>query len=94
MRSGDTVLHRPSGERWLVAYVDGDHLSWYGWPEGLASVADCELVKACSDEAHEASLREWANDHRRDNGADDHRSLTCRRQLAEWLASRGEAVSS
>jgi hypothetical protein len=55
MRAGDIVLHRPTGERWVVAYVDGDYLAWCGWPEGEARVADCDLVEAVSDAKH----REW-----------------------------------
>lgn len=40
---GDTVFHHPSQETWIVAYVRGRHLSWCGWPEGEAQIADCEL---------------------------------------------------
>ncbi len=60
MRTGDTVLHRPSKEEWLVAYVDGKYLAWCGWPEGEALVSDCELVKACSDEEHMKLLQDLA----------------------------------
>jgi hypothetical protein len=52
MRTGDTVFHKPTGEKWLVAYVDGDRLAWCGWPEGEARLSDCELVRACDDERH------------------------------------------
>lgn len=69
MRTGDSVLHRPSGERWLVAYVDGDDLAWCGCPSGLARASDCELIRECTDEQHEKLLREMAemsgSDHRR-----------------------------
>jgi hypothetical protein len=51
-RAGDRVLHRPSGETWVLAYVDGDHLAWCGWPAGEAKVSDCELVAQCSDAEH------------------------------------------
>ena len=60
MRCGDIVLHRPSGEEWLVAYVDGDDLAWCGWPDGVARTSDCDLVKACSYDEHVARLREIA----------------------------------
>ena len=60
IRTGDTVFHRPSGETWLVAYVDGDRLAWCGWPEGEAQLADCELVKSCTDERHWALVEEIA----------------------------------
>ena len=32
--TGDTVKHGPTGETWVVAYVQGDRLAWCGWPEG------------------------------------------------------------
>lgn len=54
MRTGDRVYHRPSGETWLVAAVwpDRDDMAWCGWPDGLARMSDCDLVRACDDEAH------------------------------------------
>ncbi len=83
MRAGDTVKHRPSGETWCVAYVEGDYLAWYGWPPGEAKVSDCELIEACSDAEHEASLRKWAV---MANTQDcDRRSAVCRRQLFNLL---------
>lgn len=89
MRTGDTVFHRPTGERWLVAYCVGNRLAWSGWPEGEAYTADCELVRACSDEEHEKHLREWADKpHRRDDGSEDLRASMCRWLLEEWLATR------
>ncbi len=63
MRGGDTVKHRPSGETWVVAYVDGDSLSWFGWPYGEAKIADCELVEACSDSQHVKGLRRLADSY-------------------------------
>jgi hypothetical protein len=36
--TGDTVHHGPTGEDWLVAFVDGDKLSPLGWPETVAKV--------------------------------------------------------
>ena len=52
MRTGDTVKHRPTGETWTVAYVDGDRLAPCGWPNCEALVSDCDLIEACSDEEH------------------------------------------
>ena len=56
-RCGDHVLHRPTGEEWVVAYADAerDELAWCGWPEGHAKLSDCTLVMRCTDEVH----REW-----------------------------------
>jgi len=70
VRCGDTVFHRPTGETWLVAYVDGERLAWAGWPEGYAHVGDCLLVEKASDAEHRAAVDEWLrpgvpSDHRR-----------------------------
>lgn len=72
MRTGDTVLHRPTGETWIVATVNAerDEMSWMGWPEGWAKLSDCDLRESCSDDGHIAILRRLANiqnhcDHRR-----------------------------
>lgn len=60
MRSGDTVLHRPSGEKWSVAFVDADELVPRGWPLSYAKLSDCELLKSCDDETHAVVLRDLA----------------------------------
>jgi len=60
MRTGDTVLHKPTGERWVVAFVDGPRLSWVGWPPGYAKTSDCELVKECGDDESNALLKRLA----------------------------------
>lgn len=77
MRAGDTVFHRPTGETWTLAYVDGETLAWCGWPEGLAYTRDCELREACSDAEHLEMLKRWA-----DKDYNDHRVRVCRRLLA------------
>lgn len=58
MRTGDHVKHGPTGETWVVAYVDGDRMSWLGWPPGEARIADCTVIKESSDEEHERILRQ------------------------------------
>lgn len=60
MRTGDTVLHRPSGEKWSVAYVDGDELVPRGWPLSYAKTTDCDLVASCDDETHDTVMRDMA----------------------------------
>lgn len=62
IRTGDTVLHRPSGERWLVAYVYQDYLAWCGWPEGEAKLSDCELIRVCTDYDHWELVKKIANE--------------------------------
>lgn len=46
--TGDHVLHGPTGETWIVARVAGEELTWCGWPEGWAKLADCTLVRKAS----------------------------------------------
>lgn len=60
-RCGDHVYHRPSQEKWLVAYADADRdeLAWAGWPEGIAKLSDCELIHQCSDADHAEAVRRW-----------------------------------
>lgn len=80
MRCGDHVHHGPTGEDWVVAYVDGEHLGWCGWPAGEAKVADCTLTKACSDEKHLEWLRKCA-------ASDGKRARMAQTALAELMAS-------
>lgn len=60
VRAGDSVVHGPSGETWLVAAMspDGTELVCCGWPETVAKVADCTLAKACGDAEHAEMLRQ------------------------------------
>lgn len=60
MRAGDKVHHTPTGEDWIVAYVDGEHMAWCGWPEGEAKVADCTVTEACTDAEHRLWLSKIA----------------------------------
>ncbi len=49
---GDHVLHRPSGEKMVVAAADHgeDMLMWCGWPEGSAKISDCDVVMHATPE--------------------------------------------
>lgn len=50
-RAGDHVKHRPSQERWVLACdQDRDEVIPAGWPESIAKAADCELIKAATDD--------------------------------------------
>jgi hypothetical protein len=66
--TGDTVFHEPTGELWAVACVIGDRLSWCGWPEGTATLAECHLVKKATAERRDVVLGDLAavqgGDHR------------------------------
>lgn len=72
IKTGDTVLHKPSGETWVVAYVrpETNDLAWCGWPSGLARLSDCELVESCTPDESKDLLAQMAAmpepDHRRE----------------------------
>jgi hypothetical protein len=70
--TGDTVFHRPTREEWLVACVQGDHLSWCGWPEGMARLADCLLVDKATHAEREKLLRDMAATRRSQSPAATH----------------------
>jgi hypothetical protein len=61
-RCGDLVLHRPSGETWVIAYADPvqDVIAWAGWPNGQARLSDCEVVRRFGDAAHAQAVAAWA----------------------------------
>ncbi len=78
IRTGDEVLHKPSGETWLVAGVEDGRLMWVGWPEGTVPVTDCELTSAAPDDLSIKLLHELAK-----IGANDMRCRYALRKLAE-----------
>ena len=61
LRCGDTVVHEPSGEEWLVAYADYDtgYLAAAGWPESRVQIKDCLLVNICTDAEHREEVALW-----------------------------------
>lgn len=70
-RTGDSILHKPTGETWICAWADPDtgYLSWLGWPpNGQALITDCKLVRAATDEEHRKALRDLKGSARRDVG--------------------------
>ncbi len=73
IRCGDAVLHKPTGERWLVAYADYDSgtLAWTGWPEGRAEITDCERTRSATDKQHKKHVSDWLDSPRR--SVHDHR---------------------
>lgn len=58
-RSGDTVVHLPSGETWTVAFDDGERLARAGWADDRAHSIDCEEASRCSDDEHRAWVNAW-----------------------------------
>lgn len=65
IRANDIVLHRPTGEKWLVCGVDYDRgrLIPCGYPfPSIADISDCELIESRSlpqDEEYKKSLRDY-----------------------------------
>ena len=59
--TADLVLHGPSGEKWVVAYVQNGYLAWCGWPQGEAKLSDCTLIEAANDEQRVKLLKEMAD---------------------------------
>lgn len=60
IKTGDTVKHLPTGERWLIAWADEREVSACGWPETIAQASDCELIKSCSAEESLSLLKQIA----------------------------------
>lgn len=58
--TADHVFHRPTGETWLVAYAEGSFLSPCGWPNCLAKISDCTLVKKATPKERDKLLAEMA----------------------------------
>jgi hypothetical protein len=76
--TGDTVLHLPTGETWVVAFVERDRLSWVGWPEGFAALSDCTLLKKATPDERQKLLEDMANMQ-----TDDMRRRYAKRILSE-----------
>jgi hypothetical protein len=73
--TADHVYHAPSGETWVVAYVEGDRLAWCGWPEGEAALSDCELVEKATPEQRQKLLWQMAD------GRNDRRSRYAKQRI-------------
>jgi hypothetical protein len=91
VRAGDTVVHAPSGARFVVACVVGP----YAYPVGRAPVVgawahECRAVATGDDARCEATLERFAGPA--DDG--DPRRAACARQLADWRAYRGGAADN
>ena len=58
-RCGDVVRHIPTGEKWVVAWCEGDTLAPAGWPNCYALHSDCEMVRAATDDEHAEEVANW-----------------------------------
>lgn len=87
--TADHVHHAPSGETWVVAYVKGDRLAWCGWPQGLANLADCALVKKATEAERDKLLHDMASINESDT-----RATYARQRLADMAMAPNRAVQS
>jgi len=85
MDTGDTILHGPTGETWIVAFANDREVCCVGWPCSLAKRSDCTLVRAAPASERDKLLRDMANM----NGADIRRSYA-KDRLARRLAERSK----
>lgn len=62
LRTADTVFHRPSGEKWFLAYADYEAgtVCPMGWPFSQARIDDCEPDHLADDHAYLSTLAELA----------------------------------
>lgn len=80
MRAGDVVHHEPTGETWLLAWAENLQVCAMGWPETVAALGDCTLIKAASDEEHRKALTDVVESGVGDHGY-SYRYSVARRQL-------------
>jgi hypothetical protein len=66
-RCGDTVRHRPTREKWIVAWAEGDDIAWTGWPDGMARLSDCDVIRRYTDAEHRAWVEKWRSTGDRDS---------------------------
>lgn len=74
--TGDIVKHIPTGEKWVVACVIGNKLSWVGYPEGQSNLSDCELLESADENERKKLLTEMAN-----SLSNDHRTIYAKNRL-------------
>lgn len=83
IKTGDTILHKPSGEKWVVAFADAGYVCACGWPESYGKEEDCEIIESVSEDESLILLRKIASKQN-----DDSR----KRFALRILEKRGEAL--
>lgn len=58
--SGDVVVHRPTGENWVIGASTGKYVYPQGWPPTRANAADCDLVERASIAWFRETIFEWS----------------------------------
>lgn len=76
IRTGDTVRHIPSGEKWLVAYVQGGLVCACSWPGTRVAEKDCHVIRSAGDQESEDLLKALA-----DTNLNDERKAYAVREL-------------
>jgi len=76
-RTGDSVLHKPSGQEWLVAYYENSLVCPCGHPLSFVEEHHFELTEAADDDKHRQLLEHLATS----GDMDDPRRLYARRVL-------------
>lgn len=58
IRAGDHVLHKPSGEDWIVMWANHEtgYMAPAGWPACRARIEDVLLIRPVNDAGHNAFL--------------------------------------
>lgn len=85
MRTGDHVLHNPSGEEWIVAWADyaTGYMAPCGWPTCEARIADCTIISRASDENSDDLVEKLLTSGR----TDAHRASQIRAALSATVSS-------
>lgn len=79
--TGDTVLHRPSGQRHEVACVHGEFLYTIGVPEYRLLVESCEIVSKASPALRQAQIEIMSRSSAPNIGRHHHRPSCARERL-------------
>ena len=83
IKPGDIVHHKPSGEDWVVAYMDVERneIAWFGWPPGFAKLSDCELLESVSIDESLKAIVDWAKKSQSERDGHDYRISYAKRTL-------------
>jgi hypothetical protein len=76
MDTGDSVVHKPTGDVYLVACVHAPYLHTAGFPECRLLIADCVVKDTCSDSMRRDIIKRMAG-----SSGMGHRSVCARERL-------------
>ena len=84
--TGDEIRHEPSGEDWLVAFVENGLLWAVGWPCTAAKLSDCKLTEKATPERRQQLLLDLSAMSSGDYGNDPRKEYARRRLAAAAMA--------